>query len=447
MNVVSLNNVSLDGNVIRKGASGGGGNASLMTEVTWQELKDLRDSGKLVAGMKYRMIDYDTCTSKEGTKSAMHPFDLILTALDNKTLSEECSAIQSARDVDGYFANSNLGAWKIWYCLDNDVSRFDWAAEKGISITNLDGDVSTTIVCQKLQHPNIVVYDENQNEISGVELYIAMSYGEEEGVSMYMCVDGNVAVGENPMYMVYYNTNDYPFELEGDISIPPQSGIAVIMDIINVTAVSKSDIVGKGVIYRLIDGEMNNDIYYDFKNIMFKSPNDDSYFFTMSSTPERDDSILMGNIKITREPAMGSGTGMLLVNTLNLGEYYLDPRNFDCASMGSMTIVNCPKIRLYTKEGSMKNVYFENCSIDYNYVGNNAYSGNIENSSFKNVNGAFVFSYSANQYNNLDVDGVMPTEGIYDGSIKTYIRAKADGIPFAFTGEDIYNAISATKTE
>ena len=108
-----------------------------MTEATWQELKDLRDSGQLIPGMKYRMIDYDTYTSQEGTESAMHPFDLILTALDNKTLSEECSAIHSARDVDGYFANSNLGAWKVSYCLDNDISRFNWAADELLSIKDI----------------------------------------------------------------------------------------------------------------------------------------------------------------------------------------------------------------------------------------------------------------------------------------------------------------------
>ena len=134
MNVVSLNNVSLDGNIIRKGASGGGGNVSLMTEVTWQELKDLRDNGGLIAGHKYRMIDYDTYTSQEGTQSAMHPFDLILTALDEKTLSEECSAIQSARDVDGYYYNINLKSWDVRYCLDNDTKKYAWAVAPHLEV-------------------------------------------------------------------------------------------------------------------------------------------------------------------------------------------------------------------------------------------------------------------------------------------------------------------------
>jgi hypothetical protein len=192
---------------------------------------------------------------------------------------------------------------------------------------------------------------------------------------------------------------------------------------------------------------MNNDIYYDFKNIMFKSVNNDDYYFTIGSIANKDYSHLMGNIKITREPAIGSSTGILLQNKLFLGYYRLDPRYFDGSGMGNITIVNCPRIRLYPREGYMENLYFENCDIGYNYASSGVYSGHIRNSSFKNVNGTFVFASGANQYNNLDVDGVIPTEGIYNGSIKTYIRAKANGTPFAFTADDIYNAISATKTE
>lgn len=109
------------------GGSGGGG----MVEVTYAELKELRNNGKLIPGQMYRMTDYETTTSQEGTQAAGHPFDLILTALDEKTLDEKCSAIWSERDVDGYFANSNLPAWQVWYCLDNDSNRFTWVIEKG----------------------------------------------------------------------------------------------------------------------------------------------------------------------------------------------------------------------------------------------------------------------------------------------------------------------------
>lgn len=97
-----------------------------MVNVTYAELKVLRDEGKLIAGQMYRMTDYETTCTWANTQVAGHPFDLVLTALDNKTLDEKCSAIQSARDKDGYFANSNLAAWDVRYCLDNDTERFVW---------------------------------------------------------------------------------------------------------------------------------------------------------------------------------------------------------------------------------------------------------------------------------------------------------------------------------
>ena len=116
-------------------------------EITYAELKSLRDGGNLIAGMKYRMTDYVTkingvydLTGLEllgnylpYAISAEHPFDLILTATSESTLSDEAKAVK--HDGDTYFADSNLGAWDIRYCLDNDASRFTFAdrnAGKGV---------------------------------------------------------------------------------------------------------------------------------------------------------------------------------------------------------------------------------------------------------------------------------------------------------------------------
>ena len=98
-----------------------------MTPILYADLVNLRDNGSLVAGSFYRITDYITTTVQENTHSANHPFDVIVLALSENTLAEEAYAFQSARDTDGYFANSNLSAWKIWYCLDNDAERFAWA--------------------------------------------------------------------------------------------------------------------------------------------------------------------------------------------------------------------------------------------------------------------------------------------------------------------------------
>ena len=99
----------------------------LTTEISWSDLKSKRDNGALIPGMQYRITDYVTTTIQANTQSAGHPFDVIVTALDTNKLSEIVSAIQSTRDTNGYFSNSNLVAWQLWYCLDNDTNRFSWA--------------------------------------------------------------------------------------------------------------------------------------------------------------------------------------------------------------------------------------------------------------------------------------------------------------------------------
>ena len=98
---------------------------SLITPITYAELVALRDSSSLVAGMQYRITDYACTTTQENTQSAGHPFDIIVTADSENTLNDKARAIQ--HEGDTYFADCYLNAWKIWYCLDNDSTRFAWA--------------------------------------------------------------------------------------------------------------------------------------------------------------------------------------------------------------------------------------------------------------------------------------------------------------------------------
>ena len=114
-----------------------------LTKITWADLKAKRDAGELIPGVQYRITDYNCTTVQADTKSAGHQFDIIVTADSNNKLSEVARTIRHEGDenlpdatsttTDGvtiktaYFANSKLEAWKIWYCLDNDTSRFAWA--------------------------------------------------------------------------------------------------------------------------------------------------------------------------------------------------------------------------------------------------------------------------------------------------------------------------------
>ncbi|MDE5688582.1 MAG: hypothetical protein K2I18_08170 [Paramuribaculum sp.] len=99
-----------------------------MVDIEYSRLIELRDNGELTPGSYYRITDYETTVANDDVaQCAGHPFDLIVKAHGINTLSEEAMAIQSERDVDGYFSASKLEAWKIWYCLDNDIYRFVWA--------------------------------------------------------------------------------------------------------------------------------------------------------------------------------------------------------------------------------------------------------------------------------------------------------------------------------
>ena len=106
------------------------GSSSPMVSVTYEELVALRDNGELVAGMQYRITDHVTTTAQENTRSAEHQFDVIVTADNENTLNEVARAC--LHDGDTYFsqAGANLAAWQIWYCLDNDKTRFLWADEE-----------------------------------------------------------------------------------------------------------------------------------------------------------------------------------------------------------------------------------------------------------------------------------------------------------------------------
>lgn len=99
--------------------------STTIIEITWSDLKAKRDAGELTLGQLYRITDYQCTTVEPNTRSAGHQFDIIVLALTNNTLSEQAWAALHSGDT--YFANNNLSAWKLWYCLDNDTTRFDWA--------------------------------------------------------------------------------------------------------------------------------------------------------------------------------------------------------------------------------------------------------------------------------------------------------------------------------
>jgi hypothetical protein len=114
--------------------SDGGGNIDLQMgiEITYSNLKTLRDNNRLSIGQQYRITDYVTTTTQINTQSAGHQFDIIVTA-DGKNSLNEIARV-CLHDGDTYFSNVNLESWRIWYCLDNDTERFIWADSEGTGV-------------------------------------------------------------------------------------------------------------------------------------------------------------------------------------------------------------------------------------------------------------------------------------------------------------------------
>ena len=204
-----------------------------ITEITWSSLKSLRDAGNLVPGQQYRITDYTCTTVKDETKSAGNVFDIIVTADSESILSEEARAIQ--HEGDTYFANSNLSAWKIWYCLDNDNTRFEWAVPGEL----IDTIKSTTGISETYKY---------NSSISGIK-FSNKVYNLEIGVK--------VRINGSPLVYIT-KTDDYTLVVEDHTSATSTTGISVY----------STSPGGKGIIYRMID-EFGNDVPYDFKNIQF----------------------------------------------------------------------------------------------------------------------------------------------------------------------------------
>ncbi len=83
---------------------GGGAVDSLVTPITYAELKELRNNSELVPGMFYRITDYECTTSQEGTRSAGHQFDIIVQAISTNILDENAKAC--LHDGDTYFTKT-----------------------------------------------------------------------------------------------------------------------------------------------------------------------------------------------------------------------------------------------------------------------------------------------------------------------------------------------------
>ena len=100
--------------------------AAVAKDVTYSELVSMAYNSQLKKGAQYRITDYvlQTPSTSTGVRSANHPFDIIVTANSESTVDENARAV--LHEGDTYFANSDLGAWKIKYALAPSGNTFNW---------------------------------------------------------------------------------------------------------------------------------------------------------------------------------------------------------------------------------------------------------------------------------------------------------------------------------
>ena len=227
--------------------------------ITYSQLKQKRDNGKLVPGQTYRITDYVTQITPYDCSCAVtmggiveayssnileiarvspdyKQYDILVTAVDQYHLSEDCRMAKHGNET--YFDEYDLPSWKIKYSLDNDKVTYGWA-RKGYDVT-LSFDNNQTLSGYMYK------YSEIPFTASSTDYYVYIFVDTDYKIRTLFSLNGTVNASDNMIYTTdnFSTTNTIP--------------------VVSATAVE-----GKGVVYYMED--MNgNKLPYDYINIQFK---------------------------------------------------------------------------------------------------------------------------------------------------------------------------------
>lgn len=230
-----------------KWESTGGGTP--MINITYANLVELRNNSKLIAGMQYRITDYVTTTAQKNTISAGHRFDIIVTADNENTLNEVAKACKSEFNIKKYKdAYSQTWSERMTY-----LGTYEYY-----------GKIYHRYESESQDMQMLVDFREEVEELVGAEHYlyrILPSYINVENNGWLSEYSDDIVFTHNPAEASYFNGSNLAawqiwYSLDNDVERFAWA------DAEN----------GKGVIYRMID-EWNNDVPYDFKNILFMDMN------------------------------------------------------------------------------------------------------------------------------------------------------------------------------
>ena len=406
---------------------------------TYAELKQLRDSGRLIPGMFYRITDYECTTVQERTRAMNNKFDIIVQALSSNTLSENASADYHYTFVSGTISSSVIESDNV--LVENAVVPyyyeyidFEGPGEGLVEYKTTDGFIAYDYLENNDGQTVPVIYK--------TDVEAAVDNPDEYGQPDYM--DEFYYVGRETIDRVPYDkwrkiTDDqdgiltwdstgraylYTNVIVEDTNLPQISGIS--SNVANIPAWElkycldndterfawADDEQGKGIIYYMKD-EWNNECPYDFKNIQFQrtiewqkghsdfidslglAVDDLQWFYTFSY-------INMGNLTAEdltlKQDLPSDGEGVKYgTHDNSMLPYTQDAINVPRIALNNNVMIYCPEADdcfygCYCN--SFKNKCFSNTfgnSCYSNTFGDNCYSNNFGNDYCSNTFGDICY--------------------------------------------------------
>lgn len=417
-------NTISDLDVIRNGANKGATALQPIQSITYAELVALRDSSSLVAGMQYRITDYDFTTTEEDTDSAHILFDIIVTADSESVLNENARAIHHQYESNKETATGAIKLYKT------DMSNQEYSNK----VDNQD----YFLLAGKMYVDGVIYYRYDKYEFVNNDYVNAGRYILLESIDL-----DSLGVGlNNPLYPVgggAYEEDGTYISHSDDAIVAYENGTVTIDSVFPLnnrdiafwelkytlenTKHSRTD--GKGTILWMKD-EYRNECNYDFINALFKV-----YKITeCAKLPS-----LVGTYAIkTHNPDIIYGTNSKLVSTFgrdnhdNIIKYdglakivfgnncFSNTFGNDCSSNTFQdtcyynTLKNGCSFNIFsnncyhnTLENSCSSIIFGN-DCRYNTLGNECFSNIFGNNCRYNIFGNYcysnIFEYSC-YYNTL----------------------------------------------
>lgn len=263
-------NTISDLDVIRNGANKGATALQPIQSITYAELVALRNSSSLIAGMQYRITDYDFTTTEEDTDSAHMLFDIIVTADSESVLNENARAIHHQYESN---KETVTGAIKLY---KTDMNNQEYSSK----VDNQD----YFLLAGKMDIDGTVYYRYDKYELNtgnseyiNVGRYILLESVDLDSLSISL---------NNPLYPVgegTYEEDGTYISHSGDAIVAYENGTVTIDSVhplssrdmtswelkytLENTKHSSTD--GKGTILWMRD-EYRNECNYDFINALYR---------------------------------------------------------------------------------------------------------------------------------------------------------------------------------